>query len=254
MGKLNDSLKKLGKGLTGNDIVANKLGAIIEETAEGVDGYLANKDYVNSLMSGALKRVIVEELPQEDIDTNTIYMVLDSQSEQEGNVYNEYMYIENAWELIGTTAVSGGGEQLIPVLDINGNTSINDLLGLLNIDPQNPPAATYYYFTPKTSFNEQYGNKKFVSGLTYQLRINKAYNGSSYYVDKVYIMPMAIDNSWHVAEYTYQNLTATVFNATSTDTHFLTPTTNGLDTSKTYKLQAYYYQGNWGVRWVEEQA
>lgn len=36
MGKLNDSLKKLGKGLTGNDIVANKLGAIIEETAEGV--------------------------------------------------------------------------------------------------------------------------------------------------------------------------------------------------------------------------
>ena len=108
MGKLNDSLKKLGKGLTGNDIVANKLGAIIEETAEGVGDYIANKAYVNSLMSGALKRLIVEELPQEDIDTNTIYMVLDSQSEQEGNVYNEYMYIEDAWELIGTTAVSGG--------------------------------------------------------------------------------------------------------------------------------------------------
>ena len=36
MGKLNDSLKKLGKGLTGNDIEAVKLGAIIEETAENL--------------------------------------------------------------------------------------------------------------------------------------------------------------------------------------------------------------------------
>lgn len=68
------------------------------------------KTYVDGLMSGALKRSIVETLPVEDIDTNTIYMVLDQSASQQGNVYNEYLYINNAWELIGTTATSGGIE------------------------------------------------------------------------------------------------------------------------------------------------
>ena len=63
-----------------------------------------SKSYVDSLMSGALKREIVETLPTEDIDTNTIYMVLDSEASTQGNVYNEYMYINNSWELIGSTA------------------------------------------------------------------------------------------------------------------------------------------------------
>ena len=70
------------------------------------DGTYATKEYVNTLMSGALKRQIVETLPVEDIDTNTIYMVLDQSASQQGNVYNEYLYIEEAWELIGTTQVA----------------------------------------------------------------------------------------------------------------------------------------------------
>jgi len=70
---------------------------------------LVSKSYVDSLLSGALKRVIVQKLPTEDIDINTIYMVLDSGSSQQGNVYNEYMYINNDWELIGTTASSSVG-------------------------------------------------------------------------------------------------------------------------------------------------
>lgn len=69
---------------------------------------VASKDYVDSLLSGALKREIVETLPTEDIDTNTIYMVLNTEASTEGNVYDEYMYISNAWELIGSTATSGG--------------------------------------------------------------------------------------------------------------------------------------------------
>lgn len=81
------------------------------EKHEGNWGYiqtdnteLVSKTYVDTLMSGALKRAIVEELPTTDIDTNTIYMVLD-ETASSGNVYNEYLYIENAWELIGTTAM-----------------------------------------------------------------------------------------------------------------------------------------------------
>ena len=48
-----------------------------------------------------LKREIVEELPEEDIDENTIYMVRDPDAVSR-NVYNEYMYIDDDWELIGS--------------------------------------------------------------------------------------------------------------------------------------------------------
>lgn len=65
---------------------------------------LASKQYVDNLMSGAVKRLVVESLPTEDIDTNTIYMVLKSVPST-NNIYDEYMYINNAWELIGTTEV-----------------------------------------------------------------------------------------------------------------------------------------------------
>lgn len=53
-------------------------------------------------MSGALKRSIVSTLPTEDIDTNTIYMIAKSTS-LTNNSYNEFMYINNHWELIGDT-------------------------------------------------------------------------------------------------------------------------------------------------------
>ena len=54
-------------------------------------------------VAGALHREIVESLPTTDIDPNTIYMILSGTSATE-NVYNEFMYVNNAWELIGTSA------------------------------------------------------------------------------------------------------------------------------------------------------
>ena len=47
---------------------------------------------------------IVQQLPTEDISTNTFYLVPRQDTEQ-SNIYNEYIYVNNAWELIGTTAV-----------------------------------------------------------------------------------------------------------------------------------------------------
>ena len=47
---------------------------------------------------------IVNVLPTEDISTNTIYFV--PKAEQEGNdYYNEYVYINDRWEFIGSTKV-----------------------------------------------------------------------------------------------------------------------------------------------------
>lgn len=88
--KIDDALTE-AKGYTDSEVAS-----ALEES----------KEYTDTKFSAGLKRLIVETLPVEDIDTNTIYMILDSSSQQSGNVYNEYLYINNSWELIGTTATS----------------------------------------------------------------------------------------------------------------------------------------------------
>lgn len=58
---------------------------------------------LQTAVSGALKREIVQTLPTEDISTTTIYMIRNSESSGT-NIYDEYMYINSQWELIGTSA------------------------------------------------------------------------------------------------------------------------------------------------------
>ncbi len=81
---------------------------------------------VESALTGNLKRLIVQSLPTEDIDLNTIYMVLDPDSVAPNNIYNEYMYIENDWELIGTTQANGVEVVANPTLEGN-ETELNSL-------------------------------------------------------------------------------------------------------------------------------
>lgn len=64
---------------------------------------LATRSYVDNLISTSLKRLVVQTLPQNP-NTYTIYMVL-RQAPTTNNIYDEYMYINNAWELIGSTEV-----------------------------------------------------------------------------------------------------------------------------------------------------
>lgn len=47
---------------------------------------------------------IVEELPTTDIDTHTIYFV-PKEGEEQGDIYDEYIYLNNAWEHIGSTSI-----------------------------------------------------------------------------------------------------------------------------------------------------
>ncbi len=65
-----------------------------------------HKKYVDDKIAAinTLKRAVVETLPVTDIDPNTIYMILKTSPELH-NVYDEWMYINNEWELIGTTEV-----------------------------------------------------------------------------------------------------------------------------------------------------
>lgn len=58
---------------------------------------------IREAKAGLLKRSVVEELPSSNIDDNTIYMVPNEGSEN--NSYDEYLFINNAWEHIGSTEV-----------------------------------------------------------------------------------------------------------------------------------------------------
>lgn len=62
------------------------------------------KTEINKVVSesGHLKRTIVDELPSSGID-NIIYMK--SKAGQEGNIYDEYMWINRKWERIGSSEV-----------------------------------------------------------------------------------------------------------------------------------------------------
>ena len=84
------------------------------------------KGLVSAVSSAGLKRLIVPSLPTEDIETNIIYMVLDTEAEEPGNVYNEYMYINNAWELIGTTSAAGMGLEILELSSASGTLSEDD--------------------------------------------------------------------------------------------------------------------------------
>ena len=62
----------------------------------------AVKAYIDGLMSGALRRKIVSSLPTQDIESNVVYMIL-KQEGDDGDYYTEYLYIEDKWEIIGST-------------------------------------------------------------------------------------------------------------------------------------------------------
>lgn len=77
-----------------------------EDKAEMLEDYYTKTD-VNDLISnltGGINLQIVETLPTENIDTNTIYLMLKEESFL-NDYYDEYMYINSRWELIGNTRV-----------------------------------------------------------------------------------------------------------------------------------------------------
>lgn len=100
--------------INGNVLVGNKTSAelgIITETVDNLTNYyLKSQTYtqaeVNALINNALNGLfeIVATLPTQDISTHTIYLAPASTTAT-NNYYNEYMYISNQWELIGSTQI-----------------------------------------------------------------------------------------------------------------------------------------------------
>lgn len=96
--------------------------------------------------AGKIKFIVVTELPTEDIDENAIYMK--PLPNPEGtNTYEEYIYVEGAWESIGTTSVEVDLTNYVKntdyasptnagVIRVNGNglNVINGTLYVISVD------------------------------------------------------------------------------------------------------------------------
>lgn len=72
------------------------------------DTDVPNKKYVDDAIAAAghLKREIVTELPSSaNADPNTLYMMLASS----GDHYEEYMFVNGSWDMVGSTGDGGSG-------------------------------------------------------------------------------------------------------------------------------------------------
>ena len=79
------------------------------------------KNEVHSLISSIdkFKPEIVESLPTENVSTTTIYLIAKTDTEN-NDYYDEYLYINNAWEKIGSTKINFNPNEYLKVLDVEG--------------------------------------------------------------------------------------------------------------------------------------
>lgn len=107
IGNLEQSIGNMYNRSEINQLIAN----FVTSATDSLENYYKKsetytKGEVNNLISGisSLRVQIVETLPETG-DTSTIYFVSNGQDVTGANIYNEYMYINNAWELIGNTQI-----------------------------------------------------------------------------------------------------------------------------------------------------
>ena len=83
-------------------IIASEVATKQDELIAGTGITIINN--VISSSAAGVKLEIVQTLPVSDIDPQTIYLV-PSSAPGTSNVYDEYIYVNNAWENIGSTSV-----------------------------------------------------------------------------------------------------------------------------------------------------
>ena len=116
---------------------------------------------LQTAVSGALKREIVQTLPTEDISTTTIYMIRNSQSSGT-NIYDEYMYINSQWELIGTSAT-----------DFSNYYTKNETDNLLSGKVDNSTLGSYYTKTESDNLLSAKANQTDLTALSGRVTQNE---------------------------------------------------------------------------------
>ena len=103
--------------------LTNGAGFIVKSVDDLINYYLKSETYtkaeVDALVSVNLKFEVLAQLPTEDISTTTIYLVPAANPHTE-NAKDEYIYVNGAWELIGSTEFVLSIEQGASGIEING--------------------------------------------------------------------------------------------------------------------------------------
>ena len=107
---LNDSVATLTSNISDQstkiDNINDRFASYVPTSAKGTANGIATLDGKGQVPVSQLGNVdtelflIVAELPTEDIKTNKVYLVPSGTTEQ-GNVYAEWVYVNNAWEKFG---------------------------------------------------------------------------------------------------------------------------------------------------------
>lgn len=86
---------------------------------------------------GAIRFLVRESLPVTDIDETAIYLIPNEDPESH-NTYDEYVYINGNWELIGSASIDIDGKvdktQTIAGISLQANISKSALLAALNVE------------------------------------------------------------------------------------------------------------------------
>ncbi len=94
--------------------------------------YLKTETYTKTEVNGLISTIptfsiqVVNALPTQDISTSTVYLL--RTNDQSGNLYTEYIYVNNNWESLGSQTVDltnyFNTNSIIPV--VNGGTGANN--------------------------------------------------------------------------------------------------------------------------------
>lgn len=118
IGALDQNTGRVNKYWTGTQVEYNGLVEKDEDTfyiitdytdEKIIDCYLKSETYskeeINDLISSinSFSVMVVDTLPAENIDTHTIYLI--PKANEANDNYDEYIYINNNWEHIGSTSI-----------------------------------------------------------------------------------------------------------------------------------------------------
>ena len=182
------------KEIVSKESLMNSLPKILKEFKKKIE--FKNADVLNKLSvdkdnnllydgkqitvnGGTLKISIVTSLPVTDIDSNTIYLVSNGSS-KENNIYTEYLYVNNKWEVIGSTDVDLTDYVKKTELDnklkdytktTDLNTKLNDYVKTTSIDNTINNSVI-------NSFNKNF--KQYNSSSTYAVNDYVIYNNNLY--------------------------------------------------------------------------
>lgn len=166
---------------------------------------------------------VVQELPTQDISTHTIYLV--PKIGETNDVYDEYIYINNNWEMVGNTQVDLSNYVQQPAVDDINNT-INDMEYINKIYARDVIGSSNLMTNKTWRHNAKFNDDGTIASSTDGWMVSREYietSGNSYKViydngEPGYIIQVACYKNEEFQRFYMNALTNTGFQTFSIDT------------------------------------